>query len=125
MTDLDRRVTGGVDTHKDTHVAAALDELGRVLDTAAFPATTAGYRSLLSWLASFGELVAVGVEGTGAVGCRLGPVPHRSRRRGDRGDPTQSPASPASRQVRSRRRDRRGSSGAVERSRRHPQDRHR
>ena len=40
MTDTRRRVTGGVDTHKDTHVAAALDELGRVLGTEAFPATT-------------------------------------------------------------------------------------
>ena len=28
-----RRVIGGVDTHKDVHVAAALDELGRLLGT--------------------------------------------------------------------------------------------
>ena len=46
MTELEVRVTGGVDTHKDTHVAAALDQLGRVLGTEAFPATAAGYRSL-------------------------------------------------------------------------------
>ena len=32
------RVIGGVDTHKDVHVAAVLDELGRLLDTASFPA---------------------------------------------------------------------------------------
>jgi hypothetical protein len=31
------RVIGGVDTHKDVHVAAVLDEHGRLLDTAAFP----------------------------------------------------------------------------------------
>ncbi|HKY17116.1 MAG TPA: transposase [Microthrixaceae bacterium] len=64
-------MTGGVDTHKDTHVAAALDELGRVLGTEAFPTTPAGYRALLGWLARFGEITAVGVEGTGAWGAGL------------------------------------------------------
>ena len=65
MTENQRRVTGGVDTHKDAHVAAALDEIGRVLGTEAFPATPAGYRRLSRWLRAFGEIVAVGVEGTG------------------------------------------------------------
>ena len=45
-----RRVIGGVDTHKDVHVAAALDELGRLLGTSSFPTTAAGYRQLLRWL---------------------------------------------------------------------------
>lgn len=71
MADLEVVVTGGVDTHKDTHVAAALDQLGRVLGTEAFPATAAGYRSLLAWLRRFGELTSVGVEGTGAWGAGL------------------------------------------------------
>ena len=71
MTDTAPRVTGGVDTHKDTHVAAALDELGRVLGTAMFPATPAGYRQLLAWMRGFGEVVAVGVEGTGSWGAGL------------------------------------------------------
>ena len=35
-------VTGGVDTHKDTHVVAAKDAVGRVLGTAAFYAGLAG-----------------------------------------------------------------------------------
>lgn len=70
MTDPDRCVTGGVDTHNDTHVAAALDHLGRVLGTEAFPTTTAGYQALLRWLNSC-ELQAVGVEGTGAWGAGL------------------------------------------------------
>jgi hypothetical protein len=65
MTENERRVTGGVDTHKDTHVAAALDEVGRVLGTESFPATVVGYRQLWRWLRAFGEVVAVGVEGTG------------------------------------------------------------
>src|ERR1700754_5186762 len=65
------RVFGGVDTHKDVHVAAALDELGRLLATGSFPTTTAGYRQLWQWLRSFGEVVAVGVEGTGSWGAGL------------------------------------------------------
>jgi transposase len=71
MTDPARTVTGGVDTHKDTHVAAALDGLGRLLGTESFPATTAGYQHLLSWLRGFGEIEVVGVEGTGVWGAGL------------------------------------------------------
>jgi transposase len=68
MTDAPRRVTGGTDTHKDTHVVVALDELGRQVGVASFPTTPAGYRALLRWLRDAGEVVAVGVEGTGAWG---------------------------------------------------------
>ena len=71
MTFPDRFVTGGVDTHRDFHVAAALDHLGGVLGTAQFPTTMRGYRSLLSWLAGFGTVEAVGVEGTGSYGAAL------------------------------------------------------
>ena len=53
-TEID--VTGGVDTHKHNHVAAALDRLGGVLATATFPATAAGYRSLLEWLGAYGRI---------------------------------------------------------------------
>ena len=35
-------VVGGVDTHLDTHTAAVIDVVGRVLGTCQFPATTAG-----------------------------------------------------------------------------------
>ena len=66
-----RRVTGGVDTHKDVHVAAVLDALGRLIATAAFPATRHGYRRMLRWLQSHGELVGVGVEGCGSWGAGL------------------------------------------------------
>jgi hypothetical protein len=58
------QITGGVDTHLDVHVAAALDEHGALLGTASFATTVAGYRELLGWLASWGEVVLVGVEGT-------------------------------------------------------------
>src|SRR4051794_3433776 len=63
-----RPVTGGVDTHLDQHVAAALDGAGALLGVESFPATTAGYRELHGWLAGFGDIAAVGVEGTGSYG---------------------------------------------------------
>lgn len=71
MPDSVREVTGGVDTHKDVHVAAAFDELGRLLDTNAFPATLPGYRKLHQWLVAFGPVGRVGIEGTGSYGAGL------------------------------------------------------
>jgi len=64
-------VTGGVDTHLDVHVAAALDHIGGLLGVESFPADAAGYRRLLAWLASFGTVGVVGVEGTGSYGAGL------------------------------------------------------
>ena len=64
-------VTGGVDTHLDTNMAAALDGVGGQLGTRQFPTTPAGYRDLLTWLGSFGSVVRVGVEGTGSYGAGL------------------------------------------------------
>jgi transposase len=64
-------VTGGVDTHADVHVAAAVDGVGRQLGWASFPTTPSGYDSLTAWLASFGTIEVVGVEGTGAYGAGL------------------------------------------------------
>jgi transposase len=69
-----RVVVGGVDTHGETHHAAVLDELGRQLGDQEFPTTPAGYRRLLIWLGSFGQLDRVGVEGTGAYGAALNRV---------------------------------------------------
>lgn len=66
-----RAITGGVDTHLDNHVAAALDAIGGTLGVESFAATPAGYRELLAWLASFGDVGRVGVEGTGAYGAGL------------------------------------------------------
>jgi transposase len=66
-----RPITGGVDTHLDTHVAAALDANGGVLGVESFPTTPAGYQDLHAWLAGFGQLCRVGVEGSGAYGVGL------------------------------------------------------
>jgi transposase len=71
MAQENRAVIGGVDTHKDVHVAAVIDERGKILDTSEFETTARGYRSLSAWMAEFGELVRVGVEGTGAYGAGL------------------------------------------------------
>src|ERR1700682_1513332 len=59
-------VTGGVDTHLDSHVAAALDAIGGLLGVESFPATPAGYRSLVAWMGGFGPVARVGVEGAGS-----------------------------------------------------------
>jgi hypothetical protein len=55
------------------HVAAAvLDRTGTLRDTAEFPATLGAHEELLSWMCSFGDLLAaVGVEGTGNYGAGL------------------------------------------------------
>jgi hypothetical protein len=62
-----RAITGGVDTHADVHVAAALDPVGGLLGVAEFPVTPAGYARLLSWLSGFGTVCLVGIEGPAAT----------------------------------------------------------
>src|SRR5205814_4658697 len=66
-----RAITGGVDTHADVHVAAALDPIGGLLGVQEFPATAAGYAGLLGWLGGFGTVALVGIEGTGSYGAGL------------------------------------------------------
>jgi transposase len=99
-------VTGGVDTHGRTHHAAALDALGRVMGSAQFPATGAGYTALLEWLRGFGPVAKVGVEGTGSYGAGLTRHLHaagitvvevdrpdrRARRRNGKSDPIDAEA---------------------------------
>jgi transposase len=71
MADESRPVTGGVDTHKDFHVAAVVDPLGGVIDTEAFVNRSAGHRRLADWLAGHGPIERVGVEGTSSYGAGL------------------------------------------------------
>lgn len=92
----------GVDTHRDVHVAAALDALGRLLGVRSVPTTAAGYAELLAWARGLGEVTRAGVEGTGAYGAALTRVltdagvtvidvnrPDRARRRRlGKSDPT-------------------------------------
>jgi transposase len=71
IVETTRPVTGGVDTHLDVHVAAAVDATGGLLGVESFATTPAGYVELHGWLAGFGTVVRVGVEGTGAYGAGL------------------------------------------------------
>ncbi len=64
-------VVGGVDTHKDVHVGAVIDGQGKILGTSEFKTTSDGYRRLLAWMRSFGELVKIGVEGSSSYGAGL------------------------------------------------------
>lgn len=64
-------VVGGVDTHKDLHVAAIVDEQDRVLGTRSFATTRQGYRQMLTWMRSFGAVQRIGVESTGSYGAGL------------------------------------------------------
>jgi transposase len=66
-----RTIVGGVDTHLDVHVAAALDPIGGVLGVESFEAAPVGYEAMLEWLGAFGAVSKVGVEGTGAYGAGL------------------------------------------------------
>ncbi|MDA8374404.1 MAG: IS110 family transposase [Actinomycetota bacterium] len=65
------QVIGGIDTHRATHHAVALNGLGLVLGDKEFPATTAGYRDLLEWMSSYGVVSRIGVESTGSYGAGL------------------------------------------------------
>jgi len=71
IVDEARPVTGGVDTHADTHMAAALDRTGGLLGVQEFAASPDGYARLLAWLSGFGTVGLVGVEGTGSYGAGL------------------------------------------------------
>lgn len=66
-----RCVVGGVDTHKDLHMAAVVDGQDRVLGNQCFASTRQGYRQMLAWMRSFGEVARVGVECTGTYGAGL------------------------------------------------------
>ncbi len=61
-------VIGGVETHKDLHVAAVVDHRDRVPGTESFPTTRHRYRLMLAWMRSFGDLGRVGVECSGSYG---------------------------------------------------------
>jgi transposase len=65
------RITIGVDTHADVHVAVAKDSFGRRLDATSVATTPAGYADLLDWAQRLGQVEAWGIEGTGSFGAGL------------------------------------------------------
>jgi len=68
QTRFDNPIAGGVDTHGDLHVAAAIDPIGRELGHASFATTAKGTQQLLDWLNAHGTVTVIGIEGTGAYG---------------------------------------------------------
>ena len=97
----------GVDTHKEVHVAVALDALGAQLDSREIATTPAGYRSLLSWAQELG-VPAFAIEGTGSYGAGLVRFLERAGVSGVRVRAPAPPGAPA----REERSDRRGSGRA-------------
>jgi transposase len=77
----EERIVVGVDTHKNTHVAVILNEIGGKLSELSVPANTAGYQKLEAWATEQGEQITFGVEGTGSYGAGLAS---HLRRRGHR-----------------------------------------
>jgi transposase len=53
------------------HVAAAVDQLGRLVATTMVATTTRGYGQLLRWACALGEVQRFGVEGTGGYAAGL------------------------------------------------------
>jgi transposase len=62
------RVTVGVDTHADVHVAVAKDAFGRRLDATSVATTPGGYRALLGWAQRLGEIDAWGSRAPAPLG---------------------------------------------------------
>ena len=61
----------GIDTHKATHVAVAIDTQGTRLAALSIPTNPKGYLELERWSQSFGDVLAFGIEGTGSYGAGL------------------------------------------------------
>jgi transposase len=68
----------GVDTHADTHHVAVVTEYGKPLADRAFLTTAAGYQEVLVFITGFGEVLQVGMEGTGTYGAALTKVLQRA-----------------------------------------------
>ena len=75
-----RRLTIGIDTHSDIHVAAALDEQGRLVGTESFPTTPAGDWRLERWALGLGSSTPSGSKAP-ALGAGLARPPHRQASR--------------------------------------------
>jgi transposase len=61
----------GVDSHKSTLAAAAVDELGRVLDARQFTNDGRGHEALREWVTTQGAPRTVGIECSGTFGAGL------------------------------------------------------
>lgn len=87
----------GIDTHRDTHQAEIADATGAAIATVQISNDSAGFASLLAWIAEHtpGHRIAISIEGTRSYGVGLTRVltaadmlvleceqPSRNQRRG-------------------------------------------
>ena len=104
MTTLPRQITGGVDTHLDVHVAAALDERGALLGVESFDDHTSRLRQAPDLAAELRHRRAPGRRGHRLLRGRPDPAPPLRGHPSGRGRPAQPAAPSPAREVRSRRR---------------------
>lgn len=71
MTMIELEVIAGIDTHADTHHVAVIDTTGRRLGDAGFSTTLKGYKAIAAYIAAFGLVRRVGVEGTHSYGAGI------------------------------------------------------
>ena len=64
-------IVAGIDTHKNTHHVAVLSMTGALIADTAFAATSSGYRQLLDWVRTHGQIDTIGIEGTSSYGAGL------------------------------------------------------
>jgi transposase len=95
-----RAVVAGVDTHAGTHHVGVCSLTGTRLGDIEIPANPAGYRALVDFVATFGVVQMIGVEGTSSYGAGLARFltteaiefrevirPRRTQRRQGKSDP--------------------------------------
>jgi transposase len=58
----------GIDSHKATLAACAVDEVGQPISEAMFANDPTGFAALLGWLAGLGEVGRIGLEGSAGYG---------------------------------------------------------
>lgn len=67
----EKEIILGVDTHLDSHIGVVIDRVGKLLGHISVSANPSGYKDLVQWCRSFGDLQRAGVEGPGTYGAGL------------------------------------------------------
>lgn len=68
----------GIDTHKATLAACAVDELGRPFGEATFANDPAGHLAFIAWARSIAPEATIGIEGSSSFGAPLAWAVHRA-----------------------------------------------
>ena len=68
----------GIDTHKATLAACAVDELGRAIGEATFANDPAGHVAFIAWARSIAPEATIGIEGSSSFGAPLAWAVHRA-----------------------------------------------